>query len=493
MIHAVGAYLLLACASFATLGRASRVGRMGALSAMSKVQGHHFMFSYLGAHHAKLCGTISSLLSAQGFHVWMDSYRLENACSAPRAHFEAARHSAYRLLCVNEHYLQSHQFSFTAIAALDHVYKPSTLVHFDVKHDSWAASDAGRVAIAAFRAEGFTVTTTTQELVQALDAIVMSSDDYISSWWRDRSLAPVYGLTRPHESIRVLSGREQRYSLGGSWCPPSNAITSGIHYLTADASGFGRMVFIPAPAIIAVLVLIWGTYSFLSPFLHDRKPYITFWWLFSALTMSATPSLFRLSDARFCHSAGLLPLLLARDELVRSHAHLVLVTSNSGTANLQQLRDFVAELGVVFSVTTIDTLEMLEMDAFYCFHIETAEEATMYGNRFAGVSTEQQMLSCVDLLDWGADSEEQRMLMIQYSAVLMGGNFASTFLETLGSKLTVFLHSRAMAADVQAQQMLQYNDSLKVEEDAAYGAEGELDVVIGTGKHEIKIDEHAVM
>ena len=147
MLHAVGAYMLLAVASFAALGRASRVGRMGALSAMSRVQGHHFMFSYLGAHHAKLCGTLSSLLSAQGFHVWIDSYRLENACSASRAYYEAARQSAYRVLCVNEHYLQAHQFSYTAIAALEHEYRPATVVHFDVKHDKWAGSDAGKRAI----------------------------------------------------------------------------------------------------------------------------------------------------------------------------------------------------------------------------------------------------------------------------------------------------------------------------------------------------------
>jgi len=482
MLHAVGAYMLLAVASFVALGRASRVGRMGALSAMSRVQGHHFMFSYLGAHHAKLCGTLSSLLSAQGFHVWMDSYRLENACSASRAYYEAARQSAYRVLCVNEHYLKAHQFSYTAIAALEHEYRPATVVHFDVKHDKWAGSDAGKRAIAAFRAEGFTVTTSPQELVQALDAILMSTDDYISAWWRGRSLAPVYGLTRPHDSIRVLSGREQRYSLGGSWCTPHGAITSGIHYLTPDASDFGRMVFIPAPAIIGVLVLLWGTYSFMAPFLHDRKPYVTFWWLFSALTMSATPSLFRLSDARFSHSAGLLPILLSRDELVRSHASLVLVSSNSGVAHLQQLRDFVAELGVIFEVTTIESLDTLDMDTFYCFHIETAEEASIYGQRFAGVGTERQLLSCVNVSDWGDDSEEQRMLMVMYSAILMGDHFASTYLETLGSKLTVFLHSRAMAAEVQAQQMAQINASLK-EDQYDGGAEGELDIVVGTGKH----------
>lgn len=66
MVHAVGAYVLLAGGSFLVLGRATRLGRMGALTAMSKVQGHHFMLSYLGPNHAKLCGTVSSLLSSQG-------------------------------------------------------------------------------------------------------------------------------------------------------------------------------------------------------------------------------------------------------------------------------------------------------------------------------------------------------------------------------------------------------------------------------------------
>jgi hypothetical protein len=51
-----------------------------------------------------------------------------------------------------------------------------------------------------------------------------------------------------------------------------------------------------------------------------------------------------------------------------------------------------------------------------------------------------------------------------------------------GSKLTVFLHSRAMAAKVQAQQMAQINASLK-EDQYDGGAEGELDIVVGTGKH----------
>ena len=154
----------------------------------------------------------------------------------------------------------------------------------------------------------------------------------------------------------------------------------------------------------------------------------------------------------------------------------------AGVAHLQQLRDFVAELGVIFEVATIESLEMLEMDTFYCFHIETAEEASMYGQRFAGVGTEQQQLSCVNVSDWGDDSEEQRTLMVMYSAILMGDHFASTYLETLGSKLTVFLHSRAMAAKVQAQQMAQINASLK-EDQYDGGAEGELDIVVGTGKH----------
>ena len=77
------------------------------------------------------------------------------------------------------------------------------------------------------------------------------------------------------------------------------------------------MVSIPPAAVIALGVNIWGLYSFFVPFIDDIKPYFSLWMLFMALTMSATRGLIRCADCRFSHSACLLPLLLAKDELQR--------------------------------------------------------------------------------------------------------------------------------------------------------------------------------
>merc|ERR1712196_146343 len=111
------------------------------------------------------------------------------------------------------------------------------------------------------------------------------------------------------------------------------------------------------------MVLCWGSWAFISPFLLGHEPYFTFWWFFAGLTMSATPSLFRLSDARLSHSPGLLPVLLAQNELRRSHAQLVLVGNPDALQRLQPVRDFLAELGVCFSTSTLESLQQMEQDS----------------------------------------------------------------------------------------------------------------------------------
>ena len=140
-------------------------------------------------------------------------------------------------------------------------------------------------------------------------------------------------------------------------------------------------------------------------------------------------------------------------QLMRSHAQLVLVGSQSAVQRLQPLRDFLAELGISFTTCGIDSLHEMDRDRFYCFHIHNPEEARTYGQRFAGVSAPQQMISCGDMANWGVAHDDERSLMLNYSAVLEGAQFVEAWMEILGSKLTVFLHSRRMAADVQAAQM----------------------------------------
>lgn len=195
MMHSMGAYLLLSVGSFCVLGSATRLGRMGALNELSSVQGYHFMFVYAGEASAEFCGSLASALSTEGKHVWMDIYRLENAFNASQQVWDAANRTAYIILDITPAFLESPQCCVGLYAALERSAQ-ETIVYVN-PHCEWPG-DLQQNLISMLKAEGLTVTVQPEELIDAMDQVIMAADDHVSKWWRAHALSPSFMLTPGH-------------------------------------------------------------------------------------------------------------------------------------------------------------------------------------------------------------------------------------------------------------------------------------------------------
>jgi len=439
MIHSLGAYLLMSVGSFLVLGSATRLGRMGALNELSSVQGYHFMFVHAGGESAEFCGSLASALSTEGKHVWMDIYHLENAVNASHALWDAANRSAYIVLHITPEFLELPTCCVGLYAALERGTQ-ETIIFVDQQAE-WVGDTHTRL-VNCLKSEGLQITTSPEELIMAIDMVMMCADDHVSRWWRAHAISPSFGLTPGFISTRVNLCREQRYSLSGKFFLPDKAIITGLHYITSEGTEMGPMFFIPGPAIISVAVIIWGIYSFIEPFLENRPPYITLWMFFMALTMSATRSLIRCSDCRFGHSACLLPLLLAKDELLRCNCEVVFV---SNCNRMEVMFEFLATLGMHPTTQRLGQGGAIQPNTFYVFYLETPEDGVQYLQNFAGQACDCQLLSLSSSI---FDVEECPCRELEkYKAIQDDECFASELLEALGNKLTVFLHSREMHSD----------------------------------------------
>jgi hypothetical protein len=156
-----------------------------------------------------------------------------------------------------------------------------------------------------------------------------------------------------------------------------------------------------------------------------------------------TFGLFRCSDARFDHSACLLPLLLAKDELLRCNCDLVFVCNSERHC---ALLDFLATLGMHPNACKMEDVTVMRPNTFYVMHLETAQDGVAYLERFAGMQCGSHLLSFESSILDGEDSPCRDLS--KFTAIQSTEDYASELLEALGNKLTLFLHSREMNADM---------------------------------------------
>ena len=141
--------------------------------------------------------------------------------------------------------------------------------------------------------------------------------------------------------------------------------------------------------------------------------------------------------------AGLLPLLLAKDELLRCNCEVVFMCNSDRHRGLLA---FLATLGMHPNSCKLEDVDAMRQNTFYVVHLETPEDGVAYLEKFAGRECGSHLLSFEPRILDAEDSPCGGLRKI--TAIRATEDYASELLEALGNKLTLFLHSREMNADM---------------------------------------------
>ena len=201
-------------------GTILRTGMLEALKQLALVRGYHFLIGYEDADGKGVARSLASVLSRSGASVWLDVYRLENAY-LQQSVYHAAGRSAFVVLVVT----------------------PRTWAARTVARRCWRRCDVGlstcwrgltrapsgtsasTIGSAGFcrRSSFASVTPRLDVLVQALDEVFMSRDEYHAEWWRQQPVVAETGICERggHYCVKMRATKHPRLSLCGRLYVPA--------------------------------------------------------------------------------------------------------------------------------------------------------------------------------------------------------------------------------------------------------------------------------
>ncbi|KAL1510131.1 hypothetical protein AB1Y20_006463 [Prymnesium parvum] len=470
----------LVLGAFGFIRPPTRGGRLFALHALLRPQAFAFMISYAEEDCAERAHALGAMLSHAGVSVWLDTYRMENACALPPSLFCAARDAGLVVLLLTPAHLLSSTHGLALLAALR---RPAAqvLAWVDAAADwrgvsaQWGGgADVSGAVLAWLRSHGVRVATSSmRELLAALDAALLSHEEHHAAWWRRQPVSDDLSQHAALQStfVRDVPGRAARRlstPLGGRLFVPAGAVSSGLYVLSPDGARCDALFNVPFKITCALALLALALLA-LALDVASHGAWSLVGWLFLLPLGYRYAIALDDADARLSHSPVLLPTLLVSAELsVNGQYGIGITFVASYPQTVAPLRRFLQTLGIASTVAALSQAccraalpsvppsrnsspsppplaapqlgDELEPSTLHVFVIESSEDAERYLQTHAGKHCERQMLV----------QAAQLTELSSFASIKLGNSFAHDFMEVFAGKLARLAHSSELTGPAMA-------------------------------------------